>query len=274
MVHRPFAALGREPDPGSSHDGVRLETGAPPPWRLPRSALTSDLAHTRFVRHGKVVSLFNVPAITRGSVAAQGIHPRAAWSADEFSPLAEVVVGIAAGARIPALDRSTWLNLYPRPGRRRASPNQHRHVPGCGCSPQPRELGRVPRLGGHRALDVVEYQHHPVAIVVAPQQPGRQNGLAGRPSPRSRAGTAPVSAEFRPLEIAFTNTRAPLPNTNRDAKPGENPPACVAPACRRRRSRARPPGAAARADCAGATAAALRSLPSPCCLRPERIVIT
>jgi glycine amidinotransferase/scyllo-inosamine-4-phosphate amidinotransferase 1 len=36
-----------------------------------------------------------------------------ACSHDEFSPLAEVVVGTAAGARIPALDRSAWLNLYP-----------------------------------------------------------------------------------------------------------------------------------------------------------------
>lgn len=36
-----------------------------------------------------------------------------AWSHDEFSPLAEVVVGTAAGARIPNLDRSAWLNLYP-----------------------------------------------------------------------------------------------------------------------------------------------------------------
>lgn len=36
-------------------------------------------------------------------------------SADEFSPLAQVVVGTAAGARIPApaRDRSAWLNLYP-----------------------------------------------------------------------------------------------------------------------------------------------------------------
>ncbi|MGV9680526.1 scyllo-inosamine-4-phosphate amidinotransferase [Nocardia sp. NPDC003482] len=34
-------------------------------------------------------------------------------SHDEFSPLLDVVVGTAAGARIPPLDRSAWLNLYP-----------------------------------------------------------------------------------------------------------------------------------------------------------------
>ncbi|MGH3252800.1 MAG: amino acid--tRNA ligase-related protein [Trebonia sp.] len=34
-------------------------------------------------------------------------------SNDEYSPLAEVVVGTASGARIPDLDRSAWLNLYP-----------------------------------------------------------------------------------------------------------------------------------------------------------------
>lgn len=34
-------------------------------------------------------------------------------SHDEFSPLREVVVGIADGAQIPPLDRSAWLNLYP-----------------------------------------------------------------------------------------------------------------------------------------------------------------
>jgi N-dimethylarginine dimethylaminohydrolase len=38
----------------------------------------------------------------------------AVWSCDEFSPLREVVVGRAAGARLPDLwDRSAWLNLYP-----------------------------------------------------------------------------------------------------------------------------------------------------------------
>ncbi|MGW4527872.1 amino acid--tRNA ligase-related protein [Amycolatopsis sp. NPDC004378] len=37
----------------------------------------------------------------------------AACSDDEYSPLAEVVVGTAAGARVPTLDRSAWLNLYP-----------------------------------------------------------------------------------------------------------------------------------------------------------------
>ena len=39
--------------------------------------------------------------------------PVSVCSGDEFSPLAEVIVGTAAGARIPALDRSAWLNLYP-----------------------------------------------------------------------------------------------------------------------------------------------------------------
>lgn len=40
--------------------------------------------------------------------------PFAVCSHDEFSPLTQVVVGTAAGARIPAaLDRSAWLNLYP-----------------------------------------------------------------------------------------------------------------------------------------------------------------
>lgn len=52
------------------------------------------------------------PAVVE-SVAAPVIRARAAWSADEFSPLAEVVVGTAAGARLPDLDRSAWLNLYP-----------------------------------------------------------------------------------------------------------------------------------------------------------------
>ncbi|MCX4093386.1 scyllo-inosamine-4-phosphate amidinotransferase [Nocardia sp. alder85J] len=40
-------------------------------------------------------------------------EPVPAYSADEFSPLFEVVVGVADGARIPPLDRSAWLNLYP-----------------------------------------------------------------------------------------------------------------------------------------------------------------
>lgn len=39
--------------------------------------------------------------------------PVPAASHDEYSPLCEVVVGSAAGARIPELDRSAWLNLYP-----------------------------------------------------------------------------------------------------------------------------------------------------------------
>jgi glycine amidinotransferase/scyllo-inosamine-4-phosphate amidinotransferase 1 len=36
-----------------------------------------------------------------------------ACSHDEYSPLLEVVVGTAIGARLPPLARSTWLNLYP-----------------------------------------------------------------------------------------------------------------------------------------------------------------
>ncbi|UKD50936.1 hypothetical protein L3Q65_01170 (plasmid) [Amycolatopsis sp. FU40] len=52
-------------------------------------------------------------ALADETVVVQGIRPRCAWSADEYSPLAEVVVGTAAGARVPALDRSAWLNLYP-----------------------------------------------------------------------------------------------------------------------------------------------------------------
>lgn len=52
-------------------------------------------------------------ALAEETVVAHGIRPRSAWSADEFSPLAEVVVGTAAGARVPTLDRSAWLNLYP-----------------------------------------------------------------------------------------------------------------------------------------------------------------
>ncbi|MFI5783919.1 scyllo-inosamine-4-phosphate amidinotransferase [Nocardia sp. NPDC051570] len=39
--------------------------------------------------------------------------PAPAGSDDEFSPLLQVVVGTADGARIPPLDRSAWLNLYP-----------------------------------------------------------------------------------------------------------------------------------------------------------------
>lgn len=59
------------------------------------------------------MSLFNAPAAPAETVAAHEIRPVAASSADEFSPLAEVIVGTATGARIPALDRSAWLNLYP-----------------------------------------------------------------------------------------------------------------------------------------------------------------
>jgi glycine amidinotransferase/scyllo-inosamine-4-phosphate amidinotransferase 1 len=47
-------------------------------------------------------------------VAAAPAAAAPAWlSEDEFSPLTEVVVGVADGARLPALDRSAWLNLYP-----------------------------------------------------------------------------------------------------------------------------------------------------------------
>ncbi|MFC8529216.1 scyllo-inosamine-4-phosphate amidinotransferase [Nocardia sp. NPDC057227] len=41
------------------------------------------------------------------------VQPAPAYSDDEFSPLLDVVVGVADGARIPPLDRSAWLNLYP-----------------------------------------------------------------------------------------------------------------------------------------------------------------
>jgi len=51
-----------------------------------------------------------------GAVPADALLPgpvRRACSADEFSPLREIVVGRAAGARIPdARDPSTWLTLY------------------------------------------------------------------------------------------------------------------------------------------------------------------
>ena len=54
----------------------------------------------------------NAPSVA--SVAGSATRGQlAACSHDEFSPLTEVVVGTAAGAGIPALDRSTWLNLYP-----------------------------------------------------------------------------------------------------------------------------------------------------------------
>lgn len=52
----------------------------------------------------------NAPA-TVASTVTRG--PLPARSHDEFSPLTEVVVGTAADARIPTLDRSAWLNLYP-----------------------------------------------------------------------------------------------------------------------------------------------------------------
>lgn len=52
----------------------------------------------------------DAPALKSPAVARA---PLAARSDDEFSPLTEVVVGTVAGARIPTLDRSAWLNLYP-----------------------------------------------------------------------------------------------------------------------------------------------------------------
>jgi elongation factor P--beta-lysine ligase/N-dimethylarginine dimethylaminohydrolase len=52
-------------------------------------------------------------ASSSAAAAADAGVPVAVRSDDEYSPLAEVVVGTAAGARIPDLDRSAWLNLYP-----------------------------------------------------------------------------------------------------------------------------------------------------------------
>jgi elongation factor P--beta-lysine ligase/N-dimethylarginine dimethylaminohydrolase len=52
----------------------------------------------------------------RASGRAAGLsrrRPLAACSHDEYSPLTEVVVGTATDARLPELDRSAWLNLYP-----------------------------------------------------------------------------------------------------------------------------------------------------------------
>lgn len=51
----------------------------------------------------------NTPAGATPRTAPQ----RAASSHDEFSPLVEVVVGTAVGARLPASDPSSWLNLHP-----------------------------------------------------------------------------------------------------------------------------------------------------------------
>src|SRR6266568_4946488 len=61
------------------------------------------------------MSLLTAPAPAPAPVTLSGTRTLAACSHDEFSPLAEVVVGTAAGARIPSLhqDRSAWLNLYP-----------------------------------------------------------------------------------------------------------------------------------------------------------------
>ncbi|MEV6279096.1 scyllo-inosamine-4-phosphate amidinotransferase [Nocardia sp. NPDC051832] len=52
----------------------------------------------------------SISPIARIPVPAE---PAPAYSEDEFSPLLEVVVGVADDARIPPLDRSAWLNLYP-----------------------------------------------------------------------------------------------------------------------------------------------------------------
>ena len=54
-----------------------------------------------------------MPDAPASAPRAGSVTPLAACSEDEFSPLTEVVVGTAAGARIPGLDRSAWLNLYP-----------------------------------------------------------------------------------------------------------------------------------------------------------------
>ncbi|WP_019931474.1 hypothetical protein [Nocardia sp. BMG111209] len=53
------------------------------------------------------------PSISPTARIAVPAEPVPAYSDDEFSPLLEVVVGNADGARIPPLDRSAWLNLYP-----------------------------------------------------------------------------------------------------------------------------------------------------------------
>jgi elongation factor P--beta-lysine ligase/N-dimethylarginine dimethylaminohydrolase len=47
------------------------------------------------------------------ALPSPSVWPVAARSDDEYSPLLEVVVGTAVGARLPPLDRSAWLNLYP-----------------------------------------------------------------------------------------------------------------------------------------------------------------
>ncbi|QIS11469.1 scyllo-inosamine-4-phosphate amidinotransferase [Nocardia arthritidis] len=52
-------------------------------------------------------------ATPRPAPAPPMAEPGPVESHDEFSPLLEVLVGTAEGARIPPLDRSAWLNLYP-----------------------------------------------------------------------------------------------------------------------------------------------------------------
>src|ERR1700722_12157942 len=77
---------------------MRVEARAPSPAR----------------RTCPAVGCGGVRAVTVPAVAAAPAAAAPAWlSEDEFSPLTEVVVGVADGARLPALDRSAWLNLYP-----------------------------------------------------------------------------------------------------------------------------------------------------------------
>lgn len=53
------------------------------------------------------------PLITDGGSTALAAAFPAVHSWDEFSQLREVIVGDATGTRIPPLDPSAWLNLYP-----------------------------------------------------------------------------------------------------------------------------------------------------------------
>lgn len=52
-------------------------------------------------------------SVTSQPPASVSAEPAPVGSHDEYSPLTEVVVGTAEGARIPPLERSAWLNLYP-----------------------------------------------------------------------------------------------------------------------------------------------------------------
>lgn len=84
---------------------LRLPAPAEKVLRQPRFVIAPDIAHG--AGPAAVVPLASVLS-GPPAVAAP------AWlSEDEFSPLTEVVVGVADGARLPALDRSAWLNLYP-----------------------------------------------------------------------------------------------------------------------------------------------------------------